>query len=713
MRTIRSCMLAAALGAAAALSPTLVAQQGWQPVGGQPANGSAMAYDSVRQVTMLFDGWLGCTHEWDGNAWSLVSNAGPVTGGLARLAFDRLRGRAVLWLDQRGETWEWNGTQWVRIQTNTPSPRYGSEFVFDEATQRVMAHGGSTAPFAGTPLTETWLFDGTTWTLATSAGPALKDAAIASDPVRARTLMVCGSVVLTTFPFGAASNAMWEWNGVTWTQLPTVAPAAGIGKGAFDPFRQCFVLVVTPGGFSLPQTWEWKGATWSPGNSTIPTHGHSPIDLAFDVARNVTLAFGNNVTAVWNGTTWFAADQSPVGGQEQWMVADTVRQRLVLLRGGQTWEWDGRWRVAAVGAPANKTGLALAFDRGRARTVSFGGTSTPTTTAIRNETWEWDGLTWTRATPPVSPPGRDGAGLVADEARHQVLLFGGTGSGPLADTWTWDGVTWTQRIGAVNPSARLNPGMAYDEHRQRVVMFGGRGPAILPDTWEWDGTTWALAASTGPSLRELPGMAYDPRRSRVVLYGGLSSHLLDTWEWDGSAWLPTPVAPGLVIFPVIDFDPRRGRMLAFGELVDVTTFQSVGTAVFELADDAVGVPCHPLAAGGAGLAIDDRAPRLGSTVHATVTTPLASSAAIVLLGTEVLAPALDLSPIGLPGCRLQVQPDELFIIPAAGGQASWTAQVPNWPALLGIRFALQALVHAPGLALGATATNASVLVVTP
>jgi hypothetical protein len=459
---------------------------------------------------------------------------------------------------------------------------------------------------------------------------------------------------------------MWEWNGVTWTQLPTVAPAAGIGKGAFDPFRQCFVLVVTPGGFSLPQTWEWKGATWSPGNSTIPTHGHSPIDLAFDVARNVTLAFGNNVTAVWNGTTWFAADQSPVGGQEQWMVADTVRQRLVLLRGGQTWEWDGRWRVAAVGAPANKTGLALAFDRGRARTVSFGGTSTPTTTAIRNETWEWDGLTWTRATPPVSPPGRDGAGLVADEARHQVLLFGGTGSGPLADTWTWDGVTWTQRIGAVNPSARLNPGMAYDEHRQRVVMFGGRGPAILPDTWEWDGTTWALAASTGPSLRELPGMAYDPRRSRVVLYGGLSSHLLDTWEWDGSAWLPTPVAPGLVIFPVIDFDPRRGRMLAFGELVDVTTFQSVGTAVFELADDAVGVPCHPLAAGGAGLAIDDRAPRLGSTVHATVTTPLASSAAIVLLGTEVLAPALDLSPIGLAaGCRSNPTSSSSSRLPAA------------------------------------------------
>jgi len=61
-----------------------------------------------------------------------------------------------------------------------------------------------------------------------------------------------------------------------------------------------------------------------------------------------------------------------------------------------------------------------------------------------NDTWIWDGTTWTQQFPPVSPPGRTSYAMVYDAATKTVVLFGGTNSaGALGGTWTWDGVAKT------------------------------------------------------------------------------------------------------------------------------------------------------------------------------------------------------------------------------------------------------------------------------
>ena len=61
--------------------------------------------------------------------------------------------------------------------------------------------------------------------------------------------------------------------------------------------------------------------------------------------------------------------------------------------------------------------------------------------------------TWERKTPATAPPGRAGTNLVWDDARGQVVMFGGTGSSgvPLGDTWVWDGSTWTEKTPLVSP----------------------------------------------------------------------------------------------------------------------------------------------------------------------------------------------------------------------------------------------------------------------
>ena len=133
---------------------------------------------------------------------------------------------------------------------------------------------------------------------------------------------------------------------------------------------------------------------------------------------------------------------------------------------------------------------------------------------------------------PVALTARHGHAMVYDEARHQLLLFGGTGtegtspSGDRSSTWKWDGATWT-RIATTGPSPRYLSAITYDAARQRVVLHGGQAgvfPNItyLSDTWEWDGVSWTQKATTGPSARVHQTIAFDRGRGRVVLYGGFT-----------------------------------------------------------------------------------------------------------------------------------------------------------------------------------------------
>src|SRR5437588_13043860 len=64
------------------------------------------------------------------------------------------------------------------------------------------------------------------------------------------------------------------------------------------------------------------------------------------------------------------------------------------------------------------------------------------------------------------PPARQGMGMAYDAAREQVVLFGWgldcCSGNFFNDTWVWDGTTWTQRFPATSPPARTNIILAYD-----------------------------------------------------------------------------------------------------------------------------------------------------------------------------------------------------------------------------------------------------------
>jgi hypothetical protein len=247
------------------------------------------------------------------------------------------------------------------------------------------------------------------------------------------------------------------------------------------------------------------------------------------------------------------------------MAYDATAHSTVFLGGngsgvpyityGDTWTWTshGGWsQLSPATSPPARQGPGMAYDAATGTVVLFGGVDTSGTNL--NDTWTWDGVTWTQQFPPVSPPGRqfDTQGMTYDAATRTVMFFGGLLSNQdvLGDTWTWDGVTktWTQQFPAASPSARRT-GVAYDGANRTVVLFGGDirngdgGFGIyLGDTWTWDGVTWTEQfPASAPAARATSCIAYDPNLGRVVLFGGSRDFdsgqgLNDTWTWNGKTW---------------------------------------------------------------------------------------------------------------------------------------------------------------------------------
>jgi hypothetical protein len=236
------------------------------------------------------------------------------------------------------------------------------------------------------------------------------------------------------------------------------------------------------------------------------------------------------------------------------MAWDETRQEAVLHGGQttagisnptslQTYTWNGtNWTLKS---PAANPGLlahhAMAWDPVRQEVILFGGYNG---TAAVGGTWAWNGTTWTNKAPAASPGATYHHVMAWDAARQEMVLFGGyrtPANVPHNETWVWNGATWTQKTPATSPSSRYSHCMAYDATRQEVVMFGGyNGTEYVDDTWVWNGTTWTQRTPVHtPGRRSESAMLWHPGEQKIVLIGGYDRDFLDrddTWKWDGTDW---------------------------------------------------------------------------------------------------------------------------------------------------------------------------------
>ena len=130
---------------------------------------------------------------------------------------------------------------------------------------------------------------------------------------------------------------------------------------------------------------------------------------------------------------------------------------------------------------------------------------------------------WARVTPPRSPKGREQHWNHLNPVRERYVMFGGFGvDGLLNDTWEWDGVTWTERTPAISPPPRFGTQMAYDPDLGLVVLVGGRTvQEAIGGMWTWNGTTWTERTNVGlpASPHFSVQLGYDVQRSKLVYCG--------------------------------------------------------------------------------------------------------------------------------------------------------------------------------------------------
>jgi hypothetical protein len=249
------------------------------------------------------------------------------------------------------------------------------------------------------------------------------------------------------------------------------------------------------------------------------------------------------------------------------------------------WSWDGsRWQRMSGSGPLMRRLAAADYDASRRRLMLHGGLRNEPSLHSLDELWEWDGESWSRRDPTLQAV-RDHHYLVHDPSRATSVMFGGGGR-PLGtsqwiwprETWEWNGLQWS-RLEVPGPSPRGRGAMIYDAPRNEVMLFGGVSAPdsagsqhYLGDTWRWNGTRWNQAADTGPAPRNAHAMAFDDGRGVALLYGGEagSRAFVDLWEWDGDRWREIPLQapnPGPRYSPGLAFDSRRGRLVLYGGLV--------------------------------------------------------------------------------------------------------------------------------------------------
>ena len=268
--------------------------------------------------------------------------------------------------------------------------------------------------------------------------PAVHSARMAYDEMRKKTVLYGGRGATT-------KTDTWEWDGAVWTKGTTAAnPGARNSPGlAYDSTRG--VVMLFGGSDGTPDPWQLDGTGWkSSGTSPTSPDVRYSSAMTFDRARGVLVVFGG------------------------------LHFGAMGTNNGETWEWSPATgfvnRSPQVSPPARHANV-LVYDSARSRVVVYGGHGDNPL----GDLWEWDGAAWTQRTPALSPPARRGACAAFDAARKTMVLFGGRSpndnSQGLDDTWLWDGATWSQ--GPKGPQGRSSCAMAYDVDHDQIVMFGG------------------------------------------------------------------------------------------------------------------------------------------------------------------------------------------------------------------------------------------------
>jgi len=217
--------------------------------GGQsgPSSGCSPLPDQLNQNHLCSDTWT-----FDGSGWTRQpAPTSPPFRSLAAMAYDADTNQTVLYggfSDQNtlGDTWTWDGITWTQQSPNTSPPALeGAVMGWDALHHQLILFGGEgNGPNGPQYFNETWTWDGSNWQQLQppKSPPPLHAASMSFDPVAGGLVVVFGQ---GSGPgtFGTYSDS-WLWDGTTWTQLQTTnfPPPRYFASAAYDSTLQSVVI---------------------------------------------------------------------------------------------------------------------------------------------------------------------------------------------------------------------------------------------------------------------------------------------------------------------------------------------------------------------------------------------------------------------------------------------------------------------------------------
>jgi hypothetical protein len=403
------------------------------------------------------------------------------------------------------------------------------------------------------------------------------------------------------------------------------------------------------------------------------------------------------------------------------------------------------WSVSGPGA---RTGHAMAFDPNSGGVVLFGGHDASGTWLA--DTWLWNGASWWRLNPKVSPPAGHGHRLYFDAAAKKLHLFGGTYASGSNQDWFFDGVNWSSASYRTSRTSNSNViswrgKIAYRAsgnilHLDHVPETGS--PAMAhPALAEYRGELFSLKgkhlyrwrASTGPrdpgawirgpqfsstvDANDLTLLFTDRARDRLVVFDP-ENPLIAEWdgvkfrEWDRRIRLGLSPRLPLQGGAAMVYDEIRNQVVIFGGVhKDGRAIDHIFRYAFEAGFSVYGKGCTGTRGVPRLATRSGETPRVRQFFSVDVTNLPAGTVPVTLMvgmsnsawGSAKLP--FDLSVLGMNGCALHVAYEHEFVIWKAGwiDRATWSMLLPELP---GFTFYLQALVPDPKAnAFGMTVSN--------
>ena len=428
--------------------------------------------------TAPLGGKTGITQEYDGTNWT----TSPGSMNVARenaTGFGIQTATIVAGGNEPGvnNAEQYNGSTWTAI-SDLNSPVYSLASAANGTTSHGITFGGASP--AGTGLTQTEEWDGTSWTISSASLAAGKWKLGGAGTASAGLKFAGGpppSGNVATEEYNSNINAITKAAWASIANFPDSRAYSG-GSGGTPTSTLVFGGYTGPGlGGFVSSGAEFDGSSWTATGDyvidVVGVAGLGPVTAGLgcggyqDNATNVTTC------AEYDGSSWTSSNSANVAGQGAKMA------------GTQT-----------AGSMGNRSGDTDGHE-------------------------QYNGTNWTAA---ANTPDAKGAGSMMAGTQTALLMYGGEASGERNKTELFDGSSWTS---GSNMNLDRRQGSHGGTQTYAIAGGGDSNPGIFGNTELWDGTSWASSASMGTARFYQVG-------GTSVGSGGVTSNIAATGRTPGS-----------------------------------------------------------------------------------------------------------------------------------------------------------------------------------